>query len=186
VEGITGFAQYLPLSCEARSAVDWARYFGREIHESQFFERLPRSGDPELGFVGSPYGVWGQIPPDSYGVHAAPVAALLREYGLMAAARRNLSLESVLAEIAAGRPVIVWVTGHVEAGKGVEIQVDGQVRTVARYEHTVILIGYDDSATLTFLDGAKVYHRPVDLFLAAWAPLENMAVMWGNGEVDSQ
>jgi uncharacterized protein YvpB len=167
-----GFGQSLPLSCEARSAVDWARFFGVEIGELEFFNRIPRSADPEFGFVGSPYGVWGQIPPEPYGVHAAPVAGLLREYGLPAEAVRGMPLNTALAEIAAGRPVVVWVTGHVEPGRGVEISINGETRRVARYEHTVILIGYDDNRdTVTFQDGANVYERPIELFLRAWEPL---------------
>jgi uncharacterized protein YvpB len=179
IEGLIGFGQSLPLSCESRSAVDWARFFGAEIAELVFFNRLQRSADPEIGFVGSPYGVWGQIPPYDYGVHAEPVAQLLREYGLPAGAARHLALTEALAEIAAGRPVVVWVTGHVEPGRGVEITINEQVRRVARYEHTVILIGYDDNRDiLTFQDGAKVYERSVAVFLQAWEPLENMAVVW--------
>lgn len=179
VEGLIGYGQTLPLSCESRSAVDWARFFGVEIGEMAFFARLPASDDPETGFVGSVNGVWGQIPPSAYGVHAEPVAQLLREYGLPARAARNLPLTAALAEVAAGRPVVVWVTGHVEPGRGVAVTINEQVRRVARYEHTVILIGYDDHTDLlTFQDGAKVYDRPVEVFLRAWEPLENMAVVW--------
>lgn len=183
IEGLTGYGQSLPLSCESRSAVDWARYFGVEIGELEFFNRVPFSADPELGFVGSPYGAWGQIPPDAYGVHAEPVAQALRGYGLPARAVRNFSLTAALAEIAAGRPVVLWVTGHVEPGRGVDVVIDGQTRRVARYEHTVILIGYnDDSDILTFQDGARVYERPIPMFLQAWEPLEYMAVIFQPNE----
>lgn len=177
IKGIFGFGQLLPLSCEARSAADWARYFGFEIREMDFMSRLPRSADPDLGFVGDPYGGWGQIPPNPYGVHAPPIAQTLRSYGLKAEARRNLSWEQLQAEIIADRPVIVWVTGHVEPGKGVQIEIDGITRTVARYEHTVILIGYDPQY-VTILDGKQVYQRSIATFLNSWAALENMAVVW--------
>ena len=177
VKGMYGFGQLLPLSCEARAAADWARSFDVQIREMDFFNRLPKSDDPEEGFVGSPYGLWGQIPPDPYGVHAAPVAKLLQAYGLQASARRGLSFEEAQAEIAAGRPVIVWVVGHVEVGKGVEYEVNGQVRMVARYEHTVNLIGYDDK-NVTILDGKQIYERPIERFLKSWSALENQAIVW--------
>jgi len=72
---IIGHGQSLPLSCESRSAADWASYFGVAIDELEFLGRLPISDNPEIGFVGDVNGNWGKIPPDSYGVHAGPVAA---------------------------------------------------------------------------------------------------------------
>ncbi|NLG99359.1 MAG: C39 family peptidase [Chloroflexi bacterium] len=177
IDGIYGYSQQLPLSCESRSAADWARYFGIEIDELDFMNRLPQSSNPEEGFVGSPYGSWGQIPPGSYGVHAAPVAALLREYGAQAQAVKNLPFEDLLAEIASGRPVIVWVTGHVEPGEGVPYEIAGEVTTVARYEHTVIITGYDSQSVIV-LDGKDTYRRNIDTFLQSWGALENMAVLW--------
>ncbi len=49
--------------------------------------------------------------------------------------------------------------------------------TVARYEHTVIVTGYD-SKYVTFLDGKKTYRRPIQTFLDSWSALENMAIIW--------
>jgi uncharacterized protein YvpB len=177
IQGIYGFGQLLPLSCESRSAADWARHFKVDIREMEFMERVPKSDDPEVGFVGSPYGSWGQIPPNPYGVHAAPVAAVLRSYGLKAEAGRNLTWDFLRSEISAGRPVIVWVVGHVEPGASVQVEIGGATRTVARYEHTVIVTGYD-AKYVTILDGKKVYHRPIEIFLASWQALENMAIFW--------
>src|SRR3972149_1337682 len=48
---IVGRPQTLPLSCEARSAVDWAGYFGFNIDEIEFFGRLPLSDNPDVGFA---------------------------------------------------------------------------------------------------------------------------------------
>ena len=177
ISNIYGYGQLLPLSCEARSAADWARYFKIEIREMDFMDRLPKSDDPEIGFVGSPFGSWGQIPPHPYGVHAGPVAAVLRSYGANALARRNLSWDALRSELASGRPVIVWVTGHVEPHQATQVVIGDVTRTVAPYEHTVILIGYD-SKSVTILDGKKIYKRPIEVFLASWAPLENMAITW--------
>jgi hypothetical protein len=49
---ISGKDQALPLDCESRSAVDWANYFGTDIGEFEFLNRLPTSDNPDLGFVG--------------------------------------------------------------------------------------------------------------------------------------
>ena len=177
IAAIFGYGQLLPLSCEARSAADWARYFRVEIREMEFMDRLPKSEDPEMGFVGNPFGSWGQIPPAPYGVHAEPVAAVLRGYGAKAQAGRNLTWAFLQSEIAAGRPVIVWVTGHVEPHQATQVVIGDVIRTVAPYEHTVILTGYD-AKYVTILDGKKVYRKPIEIFLASWAPLENMAIFW--------
>ena len=56
--------------------MDLAAYFGLGIDELEFFGRLPVSDNPEVGFVGDVNGRWGQIPPNAYGIHAEPVAAL--------------------------------------------------------------------------------------------------------------
>ena len=59
--------------------MDWAAYFGVAISEDHFQSLLPSSDDPDVGFVGNPDGAEGQLPPQSYGVHADPVAAVLRQ-----------------------------------------------------------------------------------------------------------
>jgi len=176
---ITGRPQILPLSCEARSAADWAGYFGVAIEELEFFARLPVSDNPEIGFVGNARSWWGQIPPNAYGVHAGPVAALLREYGLNAIAVRDWSADEVKMEIDNDRPLIAWVTGHVAPGKPVEYTAaDGQTLLVAPYEHTVIVIGYTADQVMV-LDGRQRYWRSWKLFLESWAVLGNMAVAAG-------
>jgi len=176
---IRGHAQTYALSCEARSAADWAGYFGVAIDESEFLYRLPVSDNPDFGFVGDVHGPWGLIPPDSYGVHAGPVAALLRGYGLNAYAHRGLAWDDVRAQIAAGQPVIAWVVGHVEPGASETYITDnGVMVTVARYEHTVIVTGYTQDSVIV-LDGARHYSRPLEVFLASWGVLGNMVIVRG-------
>ena len=182
IVGISGKDQSLPLDCESRSAVDWAAYFGVHIGELEFFNNLPKSDNPDTGFVGSVYGRWGQIPPNPYGVHAKPVADLLRNYGLRAYAHRYLSWKDVKAEIADGNPVIVWVIGISDgAPPGRYYPVfynpsDGKTTVVSPYEHTAIVIGYTaDSVTL--LDGDSRYTRTLTQFLDSWSVLRNMAIL---------
>ena len=168
----------MPLSCESRSAVDWASYFGKSINEYGFFNGLRGHSNPEIGFVGSVYGSWGQIPPNPYGVHAIPIAQRLREFGLNAKAVRHMTWEELTTELAEGKPVIVWVVGHV--GRGTPIPyttAGGEVTTVARFEHTVIAIGYTENK-VTVLDGARVYTRYKGEFMKSWDVLENQAVIW--------
>ncbi|MCI0520513.1 MAG: C39 family peptidase [Chloroflexi bacterium] len=178
IQGVSGHAQSYTLSCEARSAVDWAAYWGVSIREKKFLNRLPRSDNPETGFVGSPNDWWGEVPPASYGVHAAPVAVLLREYGFQAEARRGMSWDELRAEIAAGRPVIAWVVGQIWPGKAQKYTAsDGQTVTVARYEHTVIVIGYTKTQVrLVDAYTGQTQTHAKRAFLASWATLGNMAI----------
>jgi uncharacterized protein YvpB len=126
--------------------------------------------------VGGVNGAWGQIPPAPYGVHAEPVARLLRAYGARAEAHKGYSFNAVKASIAAGNPVIAWVIGGVEPGNPVSYTTrEGEKITVARYEHVVIVIGYTANSVI-ILDGATVYERKNDVFLRSWATLGNMVI----------
>jgi uncharacterized protein YvpB len=178
VTGVPGHPQYYSLSCESRSAADWAAYWGVSISETEFLDRLPSSDNPEAGFVGRASDAWGGIPPNSYGVHAGPVAALLREYGLEAEANTGLSWDDLRAEIAAGRPVIVWIIGQMWGGKRLSYTAsDGQKVYIARFEHTMILTGYDAYSVYVidaYSGASQIY--PQGTFLNSWSVLNNMAI----------
>jgi subtilisin-like proprotein convertase family protein/uncharacterized protein YvpB len=182
IYNISGENQALPLDCESRSAVDWAAYFGTSIGEMDFFNRLPKTDDPDTGFVGNVFGAWGQIPPNPYGVHAAPVAELLRAHGVEAYPHRGISWDVVRSEVAAGRPVIVWVIGSsngVLPGRFYPVYYTssaGNTTVVSPYQHTAIVIGYTETQ-VTLLDGNKIYNRTLTQFLDSWSVLRNMAVM---------
>lgn len=179
IEGVIGRSQALPLSCESRSAADWAGFFGIPIDELDFQSRLPSSDNPMIGFVGNPNDLPGRLPPRSYGVYSPPVAELLRAYGLNAHAHLGMTWVQAQGEVAAGRPVIAWVIGDVQYGNPRSYTAsDGQMVTVAYFEHTVILIGYTHD-TVTVVDGGLEYSPPLARFLASWAVLGNMAVTAG-------
>ncbi len=177
VYGVTGHSQSLALSCEARAASDWADYYGISVSESDIQLSFASTDNPEAGFVGSPYGVEGQLPPNAYGVHAEPVASILRGYGASATAVKGLTYYQLREQIASGNPVIAWVIGNVWNGSPVSYtSSDGTTTTVARYEHTVIVIGYD-AYGVTVVDGSMTYWRSKSDFLNSFSVLGNMAVI---------
>lgn len=183
IDDFIGYPQSYSLSCESRSAVDLAAYWGVKISESEFLVSLPRSDNPDTGFVGNPNDIWGSIPPYSYGVHAKPVAALLRQYGLHAKARQDMSWRNLRSEIAAGRPVIVWVIGSMISGYPIEYTAsDGHKTTVAHYEHTMVVIGYgpDQVHVVDAYTGIRQTYRQAT-FMASWGVLGRMAVT-GSGK----
>jgi uncharacterized protein YvpB len=178
IEKFRGAAQRFTLSCESRSAVDLAAYWGVEIREKRFLNTLPRSDNPETGFVGNPNGAWGNVPPMAYGVHAEPVAETLQAFGLEARAWRGLSWDDLRIEIAAGRPVIVWVIGQMWRGSPMQYRArDGSMTTVAAFEHTMVLYGYEPNRVYV-QDAYSGYKQTysVRAFLASWRTLGRMAV----------
>jgi uncharacterized protein YvpB len=182
IEGVQGHRQSLSLSCESRSAVDWAAFWGVKIGEKRFLAKLPHSKNPDKGFVGNPNDAWGSVPPASYGVHAQPVADLLQEYGLQAEARRDLTWEDLQKEIAAGRPVIVWIIGQMWEGNPVEYTAPDRHKTVvAPYEHTMILIGYE-SGKVYMVDAYTGWTQsyPLRSFMRSWKTLGRMAITGGS------
>jgi LysM repeat protein len=103
---------------------------------------------------------------------------LLQEYGLQADARRGLEWDDLRTEIAADRPVIVWIIGQMWPGSPVSYTAsDGHETTVASFEHTMTLIGYD-ATTVQVVDAYSGWTQtyPLGSFLASWSTLGNMAV----------
>ena len=177
VGSLFGYAQSYTLDCEARSAAALAAFFGLQFNHMSFQNSLPLSDNPETGYVGPYWGAQGRLPPEAYGVHAKPVARLLREFGLNARAQTGLDYTRLQQEIAAGRPVMVWVINHTYNGSAVSYTAsDGETVLVAPFEHTVLVIAYTpDSVTL--LDGEMIYTRSVDQFLSSWSVLGYQAVL---------
>jgi uncharacterized protein YvpB/LysM repeat protein len=178
VPGVSGHAQSYNLSCEARSAVDLAAFWGISIGETEFLKALPYSDNPEKGYVGNPNEAWGRIPPHSYGVHATPVAETLQSYGLEAIGLSNLSWDDLRGEINAGHPVIVWIVGSMWDGTPVEYEAqDGSTVIVATFEHTMILTGYNhDTVQVVDAYSGQYQTYPLSMFIRSWAVLGNMAV----------
>ena len=177
IDGFVGNPQSYNLDCETRSAVDWATYFGFTIDAFEFLTNLPKSDDPNEGFVGNYWDERGQLPPSGYGVYQEPVAALLRSYGVPAVGYKNTTWEQVKYEIASGRPVIVWVAGNTEVATAqYYTPSNGNTTMVVPYQHTVVVLGYDTN-TVTLQDGKMRYQRDLNTFLASWKTLENRAII---------
>ena len=174
---IWGHRQYFGLGCEASAVVDWAEYFDVTVSEYAFQMRLPLSDNPDKGFVGSVNGPWGQVPPYAYGVHAAPVAKVLREhYGVNAVGEKGLTIEDLKREIASDQPVIAWVIGNCVGGIPHEyVDKEGDAVIVAAYEHVVILTGYN-AETIRYMNNGRFYDIPYENFANTWSVLGNMAV----------
>ena len=174
---IWGHRQYFPIGCEASAADDWAWFFGVDINEFNFQMELPVSDNPDLGFVGSVEGPWGQVPPYAYGVHAGPVAQVLRDnYGIPARAAKEFTLEEIKKEIVSNQPVIAWVIGNCVGGIPYEYTDQaGNTVIVAAYEHVVIITGYNEDS-LRYMNNGKFYDIQYEYFENSWSVLGNMVL----------
>lgn len=180
IDNVVSNPQWFTLDCEARTAVDWAAYFGVTIDENTFLGSMPHSDNPDLGFVGRYDGEQGQLPPNSYGVHADPVANLLNEFGASARSGKGFSWDDLRNEIASGRPVIAWVIYNTVPGNPYQYtDSEGNTTIVAYYEHTIMVTGYTPD-TVYISDNGRYYERTLPVFLASWAALGNMAIVAGN------
>ncbi len=178
VEGVTGHRQERNLSCESRSATDVAAYWGVEFSEAAFFRRLPKSDNPQRGFVGDVDMPPGSMPPVGYGVYGGPVAATLRSFGLDAEAHRPMELESLKRQLAAERPVVVWATYDMQLpGVKTWVSWDGVASTVVQWQHTFIAVGYDEWG-LSLIDAfdGEMKRFSYEVFASAWDQLGRMAV----------
>ncbi|MDO9546912.1 MAG: C39 family peptidase [Pelolinea sp.] len=177
ISGIYGSTQLYTLDCEAQAAVDWADFFGVHINELELIDRIPKSDDPTQGFVGNINGSMGQLPPGDYGVYPGPIAAILREYGLNARAVKGWDIQSIKEEIAAGRPVIVWIVNLPFAVETSQYTAsNGNTSIVARFEHTWIVTGYNAS-TFTVIDSEWTYNVKTATLVERWNALGNQAII---------
>ena len=173
-----GHRQAYSIGCEASVAVDLAKYYDVFITEYDFQMALPKSDNPDLGFVGDVNSIWGQIPPNAYGVHAAPVAATLTNFGVPSEGGKGYTLEDIKTQLAQSKPVIVWVIGGMVYSEPVEyVDSQGNVSIVAPYEHVVVLTGYDDKVgTVRYNNNGRYADVDYEQFLLSWGVLGNMAV----------
>jgi uncharacterized protein YvpB len=177
IDGFLGRKQYYSIGCEASAAVDLANYYDLTILQYDFQMALPKSDNPDLGFVGDVNSPWGQVPPYAYGVHAAPVAEVLNKYGLDVEGGKGYTLEQIKQKLAQGKPVIVWVIGKMEYSEPVEyVDKQGVTSIVAPYEHVVILTGYNETS-VRYVSNTHWANVENSIFLNSWGVLGNMAVM---------
>ena len=178
VDGVVGHPQERGLSCESRSATDLGSFWGAEFTEDAFFRRLPKSDNPQRGFVGDVDMPAGSMPPEGYGVYGGPIAATLRSFGLDAKAHRATELTRLKQELAAQRPVVVWATYDMQLpGAETWVSSDGVASRVVRWQHTFVAIGYDQAGLylIDAYDGLTKYFS-YGVFVPAWEQLDRLAV----------
>ena len=96
------------LSCEYAAASAITQFYGQRVTQGTFVREVPHAENPHLGFRGAIDAKWGGI--TNYGVYAEPLVPVLERHGYEAEVF-YASPARLKAEIAAGHPVVIWMTG---------------------------------------------------------------------------
>ena len=170
------------LNCEFQTASDLAWYYGRPFTWEEIYQFVGHDvgGNPHKGFVGRSLDDQpGQLYPLGYGVYAEPIALAFAQLGLTAEVSYNNPREWLMAQLANGRPVMVWTTSNMTirpvatwtAADGVSVKgVPG--------EHTYLAVGYDaDGPWLIDPWDGQRHHFAWQIFLGSWDLLDRMALI---------
>ncbi len=188
------YYQRYSLSCEAVSLRMALAYKNKTVSEDELIQNLKFAtlkpahydsrtnqeiwGDPEVGFVGR---IDGSMPAKTgYGVYEKPILDLALRYD-KAAILEPATLDSLIGEIAAGNPVVVWgsinggidISWHDESGKFIKA-ISG--------EHARVVVGFSgtESAPTGIILNDPVYGR-IEMttaeFLRDWGLLGNKGVV---------
>jgi uncharacterized protein YvpB len=138
-----GKKQLYPLSCEAAAAESIVTFSGGLLSERQILDQLPRSADPNEGFVGSPQAPVGSIYPAGYGVYAAPLSKLMQKNGIPAQTGLGKGLDWLRDQIRAGKPTVIWAVWRFQTAEPTGWKTkEGKTITAYRFEHTYIVYGW--------------------------------------------
>ncbi|OAS20627.1 C39 family peptidase [Paenibacillus oryzisoli] len=176
----------LPNGCEAVAATMLMNWAGLPISKDEVAEALPKGdlpytnedgamvgGNPRDVFVGDPFDV-------GYGIYHAPVAKLMEQW--LPGRVKNLtgaSLEALLAQLAQGRPVMVWATEHMDTPY-LDLtweDPDGELVDWYQPEHALLLVGVDDgTAYLNDPMTGQQEAYDLDAFHQAWEAMGSQAI----------
>lgn len=130
INGVPLIAQRpeLPNGCEITAVTMMLRYAGAKVDKMQLAREMPRSKDPNKGYIGNPW--------DRSGVTIFPPAlmGLVQKYAGNAINMTGMSFDAIRYQVGLRQhPVVAWLTLH------------------GFPYHAVVVIGYDAS-NVTYLD----------------------------------
>src|SRR5437868_3572719 len=133
--------QWYNLSCEYAAAAAVTLYWGNLVSQRDFLREVPSNPNPHLGFRGAINAPFGGL--TDYGVYAEPLVPVLEQRGYNAVAFYG-GAARLKAEVAAGHPVVVWITaGKYIPRTPVTASANGATFTLVPGEHAVVIYGYD-------------------------------------------
>lgn len=175
--GMPLVAQAWSLSCEYAAAAAATGYYGGIVSQKTLRNAIGYDDNPHKGFRGSIYGKWGGT--TNYGVYAEPIAAVLRQHGFNHSYVFYGGASTLRGEIAAGHPVVAWISGTWGASaRYAKVDDAGDSYSLIPYEHAVTVYGYDDGGVWVMDPGvAEKYHVSWAKFLLGWNQIDGMALV---------
>jgi uncharacterized protein YvpB len=165
------------LSCEYAATSAATAVYGTVVTQWRLRTDIGTDPNPHKGFRGDINGAWGGT--RDYGVYAEPIAAVLRQYGFAHSYVFYGGADNLRAEIAAGHPVVAWVTGTWKPSSRQTLRdAAGDRYSLIPDEHAVTVYGYDGDGVWV-MDPAEPdkYRVSWDRFLTAWDQLDGMALV---------
>lgn len=165
------------LSCEYAATSAATAMYGPVITQWRLRASIDTDPNPHKGFRGDiTDGVGGTT---DYGVYAEPIAAVLQRYGYTHSYVFYGGADNLRAEIAAGHPVVTWVTETWKpASREVLRDSTGDRYALVTGEHAVTVYGYDDDGVWVMDPaGPDKYRVSWDRFLTAWNLFDGMALV---------
>jgi uncharacterized protein YvpB len=165
------------LSCEYAATSAATAMYGPVITQWRLRASIDTNANPHKGFRGDITGGAGGT--TDYGVYPEPIAAVLQQYGYTHSYVFYGGADHLRAEIAAGRPVVTWVTGTWKlASREVLRDSAGARYSLVPGEHAVTVYGYDDDGVWVMDPaGPDKYRVSWDRFLTAWNLFDGMALV---------
>ena len=175
IRGFPSVVQWYNLSCEYAAAAAITLYWGNLVSQRDFIREVPRSPNPHLGFRGDINGEWGGI--NDYGIYAEPLVPVLEERGYDAVAFYG-GVERLKAYLAAGTPVVVWITvGKYTERPAYRRSYNSNSFKLVPGEHAVVAYGYDSGGVLLMDVGdGEFYYTEWNSFLRRWGYFDEMAL----------
>jgi len=175
IPGFPSVKQWYSLSCEYAAAAAVSLYWGRLVSQRDFLGEIPRNPNPHFGFRGNIFADWGGT--RNYGIYAEPLVPVLeaRGYEVDVFYGGTARLKS---ELAAGHPVVIWMTGKRGAQPVTYQTHEGEPFKLVPYEHATVAYGYDGGGIwiMDVGDGNRYYYGWSN-FLARWNYFDQMALV---------
>jgi uncharacterized protein YvpB len=176
IKDFPSVTQWYSLSCEYAAAAAVTLYWGNLVSQRDFINEVPSSPNPHIGFRGDINGAFGGIV--DYGIYAEPLEPVLEARGYNAVTFYG-GVSRLKANVAAGNPVVVWVTAGKYAKRPVYTRsYNGDTFKLVPGEHAVVVYGYDSGGVYIMDVGdGGFYYTEWDSFLRRWSYFDQMALV---------
>jgi uncharacterized protein YvpB len=185
------FRQVYNLSCEESSLAMVAAFYGHSVTDQDVLNFIgvdmahyftgPGGGDPFVNFVGDPNG--SEVRNTGYGVYWPPIKSAAEHFGtVVGQAGQGIAPGAVYGAVAAGHPVIVWVTFDLAWHARADYQAyDGAtVPYAGPEEHAMVVTGVSDTSVRLNDPDRGQYWVSRTRFETAYGVYDQMALVFSS------